>query len=65
MYRIHDSKLSNASFVSSAVFWGGGVQASRGGFSAEDHVGVEAGAIYWHFVDIVWIGLFSSYYILR
>jgi cytochrome c oxidase subunit 3 len=41
------------------------LQASRGGFSAEDHVGVEAGAIYWHFVDIVWIGLFSTYYILR
>jgi heme/copper-type cytochrome/quinol oxidase subunit 3 len=41
------------------------LQASRGEFSAEDHVAVEAGTIYWHFVDVVWIGLFSTYYILR
>ncbi len=41
------------------------LQASRGEFTAEDHVAVEAGTIYWHFVDVVWIGLFSTYYILR
>jgi heme/copper-type cytochrome/quinol oxidase subunit 3 len=26
---------------------------------------VEAATLYWHFVDIVWIGLFTTYYILR
>ncbi|HYT30142.1 MAG TPA: heme-copper oxidase subunit III [Actinomycetota bacterium] len=41
------------------------LQATKGGFSSEDHVGVEAATIYWHFVDIVWIGLFSTYYLLR
>jgi heme/copper-type cytochrome/quinol oxidase subunit 3 len=25
---------------------------------------VEAGAIYWHFVDVVWIGLFTLFYLL-
>jgi cytochrome c oxidase subunit III len=25
---------------------------------------VEAGAIYWHFVDVVWIGLFTVFYLL-
>jgi cytochrome c oxidase subunit 3 len=25
---------------------------------------VEAGAIYWHFVDVVWIGLFTIFYVL-
>jgi cytochrome c oxidase subunit 3 len=41
------------------------LQSYRGEFSAEDHTGVEAATIYWHFVDAVWIGLFSTYYILR
>jgi cytochrome c oxidase subunit 3 len=41
------------------------LQSYRGEFSAEDHTGVEAATIYWHFVDVVWIGLFSTYYILR
>jgi heme/copper-type cytochrome/quinol oxidase subunit 3 len=30
----------------------------------ERHEPVEAAAIYWHFVDIVWIGLFVLFYIL-
>ena len=38
--------------------WGG--QLTR-----ENHYALEACAIYWHFVDIVWIGLFSTLYILK
>ena len=41
------------------------LQSHRGEFSSDDYVGVEAATIYWHFVDVVWIALFSTYYILR
>ena len=35
----------------------------RGHFSAEKHFAFEAGAWYWHFVDVVWVGLFIFVYI--
>jgi cytochrome c oxidase subunit 3 len=35
-----------------------------GHFSAEDHFGFEASSWYWHFVDVVWVGLFLFVYIL-
>jgi cytochrome c oxidase subunit 3 len=35
----------------------------KGDFSAEDHFGFEAAAWYWHFVDVVWLGLFLFVYI--
>ena len=35
-----------------------------GQFSARHHDAVEATSLYWHFVDVVWIGLFSTLYIL-
>lgn len=37
----------------------------NGQFSARHHTAVEAVSIYWHFVDVVWIGLFSTLYLLR
>ena len=37
----------------------------RGQFSAKNHVAVEAVSMYWHFVDVVWIGVFSTIYLLR
>ncbi|XOZ32660.1 cytochrome c oxidase subunit 3 [Halomonadaceae bacterium KBTZ08] len=36
----------------------------KGHFSAHDHFGYEAGAWYWHFVDVVWIMLFTFVYVL-
>jgi cytochrome c oxidase subunit 3 len=39
-------------------------RAFRGHFSAEEHHGVEIGGIYWHFVDVMWIVVFASVYIL-
>ncbi len=36
----------------------------KGHFSAEHHFGFEAVAWYWHFVDVVWLGLFIFVYLL-
>ncbi|MEQ6885668.1 cytochrome c oxidase subunit 3 [Salicola sp. Rm-C-2C1-2] len=36
----------------------------KGHFSAHDHFGYEAGAWYWHFVDVVWIMLFIFVYVI-
>ena len=40
-------------------------RATRGQFSARNHVAVEAVSMYWHFVDVVWIGVFTTIYLLR
>ena len=40
------------------------IRALRGDFTAKRHFAVEAGAMYWHFVDIVWIVVFSTVYLL-
>ena len=40
------------------------VRAFRGHFSPEDHRGVEIGGIYWHFVDVMWIVVYTTVYIL-
>ncbi len=36
----------------------------RGHFKPESHFGFEAVAWYWHFVDVVWLGLFVFVYVL-
>ena len=41
------------------------IKAQRGGYSAQNHIGVETGASYWHMVDLVWIILFPLVYIIR
>lgn len=39
-------------------------RAIKGHFTAERHFAFEAAAWYWHFVDVVWLGLFIFVYIL-
>ena len=39
--------------------------ASRGQFSAKHHVAVEAVHYYWHFVDVVWVVLFLTIYVIQ
>lgn len=41
------------------------LKARRGGYSAEQHTGVETGASYWHMVDLVWLILFPLVYVIR
>ena len=40
------------------------IRAFRGHFSPEHHHGVEIGGIYWHFVDVMWIVVYTTIYIL-
>jgi len=39
------------------------VRALKGHFTPEKHIGFEAAAWYWHFVDVVWLFLFFAVYI--
>jgi cytochrome c oxidase subunit 3 len=40
------------------------VRAYRGHFSPQAHMGVECAGIYWHFVDVMWIIVWSTVYLL-
>ena len=40
------------------------VRAFRGHYSPEQHRGVEVPGIYWHFVDVMWLIVYFSVYIL-
>jgi cytochrome c oxidase subunit 3 len=40
------------------------IRAFRGHFTAEHHHGVEIPGIYWHFVDVMWIVVYATIYIL-
>lgn len=39
------------------------IRIMRGHFTPEKHFGFEAAAWYWHFVDVVWLGLFIFVYV--
>ena len=39
------------------------LRVQAGHFTKENHVGFEAAAWYWHFVDVVWLFLFAAVYI--
>lgn len=39
------------------------VAARRGRYTGEQHLGVKVVSIYWHFVDVVWVFVFSSLYL--
>ena len=40
------------------------VRSFRGHYSPESHRGVEVPGIYWHFVDIMWIVVYTTVYVL-
>ncbi len=71
-----DSGLYGATFYVQTGFHGGHVTAGivalgyvnlkawRGGYTKEDHEGIELMGLYWHFVDVVWIFLFTIVYLI-
>ena len=40
------------------------IRSWRGHYSPDEHRGVEVPGIYWHFVDVMWIVVFTSVYVL-
>jgi cytochrome c oxidase subunit 3 len=40
------------------------IRAFRGHFTPEEHRGVEVPGIYWHFVDVMWVVVYTTVYIL-
>ena len=40
------------------------IRLMAGGFKPEKHFGFEAAAWYWHFVDVVWLFLFTFVYVV-
>lgn len=40
------------------------INGRRGGYSDEKHWGVEACAIYWHYVDVVWVFFYPLLYLM-
>jgi cytochrome c oxidase subunit 3 len=40
------------------------IRAFRGHYSPEAHAGMEVPGIYWHFVDVMWIIVFTAVYVL-
>ena len=40
-------------------------KAVKGAFSAENHVMMESVSFYWHFVDVIWVVVFASLYLLQ
>lgn len=41
------------------------VRSMAGQFSASRHEAIEACSFYWHFVDVVWLALFTTLYIVK
>lgn len=40
------------------------IRALRGGVNPQNHLAVELGGLYWHFVDLVWVVLFTIIYLI-
>src|SRR4029079_1545408 len=51
-------------FVGLTLLLFANIRAFRGHFTAKEHRGVEVPGIYWHFVDVMWIIVYSTIYVL-
>ena len=57
---LHASHLISGLVLLVLMFFHG----RRGGYSVESHWGVEAIVRYWHFVDVVWLFVFPTLYLV-
>ena len=51
-------------FLSLTLLLAATIRAFRGHYSAEHHHGVEIPGIYWHFVDVMWIVVYTTVYLV-
>jgi cytochrome c oxidase subunit 3 len=51
-------------FVGLTLLLAATVRSYRGHYSEDAHLGVEIPGIYWHFVDVMWIVVYTTVYIL-
>jgi cytochrome c oxidase subunit III len=51
-------------FVGLTLLLAATIRSYRGHYSSEAHLGVELPGIYWHFVDVMWIVVYATVYIL-
>jgi cytochrome c oxidase subunit 3 len=51
-------------FVGLSILLAMTIRSFRGHFSPEAHHGLEVGGIYWHFVDVMWIVVYVTVYVL-
>lgn len=57
---LHGAHVTIGLVLLAMVTW----RAFRGHFSAEHHDGLEIPGVYWHFVDIMWIIVYMTIYVL-
>lgn len=64
--RFYSATAIHGIHVILGVIWAIGViiHARQGGYNARKHSGVELFGLYWHFVDVVWILLFTVIYLI-
>lgn len=51
-------------FIGVIMLWGLLIKALFGGFGSEHYLPIELVGLYWHFVDLVWILIFTLVYLL-
>jgi cytochrome c oxidase subunit 3 len=40
------------------------MQSAAGVYTGQKYFGITAGTLYWHFVDVIWVVLFSIFYLI-
>lgn len=60
MTGMHALHVVSGIFLLLVVWWNG----RRGNFTTERHWGVEGTAIYWHYVDVIWIFFYPALYLI-
>lgn len=60
MTGLHAFHIVTGVFLIFVVWWNG----RKGKYTADDHWGVEATAIYWHYIDVVWVVFYPALYLI-